>query len=127
MNERADGAGIIASLHQARLQGDLPAMCAHFADIGRFEIIGSSADKPIRISADNLASFRPWLAMMVKVYRFNNYSLDQVIVDGRRIAANWRVDIHSKVTGVSVPTELIDLAEVHDGRIVSYKEFFVPR
>ena len=127
MNERADGERIIASLHAARLRGDLPGLCAHFAENGHFEIVGASADKPISISADGLKAFRPWLAMMVKVFRFSNYSLGLVLVDGSRIAANWRVDIHSKVTGATVRTELIDLVDVRDGRIVTYKEFFVPR
>jgi ketosteroid isomerase-like protein len=36
------------------------------------------------------------------------------------------VDIHSKITGALVPTELVDLIEVRDGHIVSYTEFFVP-
>jgi len=102
-------------------------MCAHFAEHGRYEIAGASADKPISICADGLAAFRPWLAMMVKVFRFSNYSLIGLLVEGERIAANWRVDIHSKVTGITVPTELVDLAELRHGLIVSYKEFFVPR
>lgn len=127
MNERADGERIIASLHGARVRGDLAGLCAHFAQRGRFEIAGASADKPISICADGLESFRPWLAMMVKVFRFSNYSLEMLMIDGAKIAANWRVDIHSKVTGITVRTELVDLVEVRDGLIVGYKEFFVPR
>jgi len=37
------------------------------------------------------------------------------------------VNIHSKITGVTVPTELVDLVELRDDRIVTYSEFFVPR
>ena len=47
-------------------------------------------------------------------------------VDAPRAAAHWRVDIHSKVTGVVVPTELVDLIVVRAGRIESHTEFFVP-
>jgi len=43
-----------------------------------------------------------------------------------RAAAHWRVDIHSKITGVVVPTELVDLIDVRGGRISSHIEFFVP-
>lgn len=118
---------IIQRLHQARLAGDLPAMCRLFASEGRFEIRGASADKPIAITADRLSDFRPWLGMMVKAFRLSQYAVVSTVREEPRIAVRWRADIYSKVTGVTVPTELIDLAEVHDGRIIQYSEFFVPR
>jgi hypothetical protein len=37
------------------------------------------------------------------------------------------VSIFSKVTGATVPTELVDLMELSDDRIRTYNEFFVPR
>jgi ketosteroid isomerase-like protein len=118
---------LIRDLHAARVRGDLVAVCGLFADAGRFEIRGASADKPIAITADSLAEFRPWLSMMVKVFRLSNYALQSLIVEQPRAAARWRVDIYSKVTGVTVATELVDLVEVGENRIVSYCEFFVPR
>jgi ketosteroid isomerase-like protein len=127
MSERADAERLIRDLHAARLRGDLTALCALFAEQGRFEIRGASADKPIAITAGGLAEFRPWLSMMVKVFRLSNYALESLVVESPRAAARWRVDIHSKVTGVTVPTELVDLVEVGENRIVSYCEFFVPR
>jgi len=39
---------------------------------------------------------------------------------------HWRADIHSRITGAVVSTELIDLIEVRAGRILSYTEYFVP-
>jgi hypothetical protein len=39
---------------------------------------------------------------------------------------HWRVEVHSTITGTTVMTELIDLIEVEDRRIVSYVEVFVP-
>jgi hypothetical protein len=50
-----------------------------------------------------------------------------LVVEWPRAAARWRVDIYSKVTGVTVATELVDLVEVDAKRFVSYCEFFVPR
>jgi ketosteroid isomerase-like protein len=98
-----------------------------FAEDGRFEIAGASADKPIAIRASGLAEFRPWLAMMVKAFRLRDYALLSLVVEWPRATAHWRVNIHSKITGVTVPTELVDLVELRDDRIVTYSEFFVPR
>jgi ketosteroid isomerase-like protein len=118
---------MVRDLHGARVAGDLAGMCRLFADNGRFEIAGASADKPIAIRADGIAEFRPWLAMMTKVFRLSDYNLLSLVVEWPRASAHWRVNIYSKVTGVTVPTELVDLIELRDDRIQTYSEFFVPR
>ena len=127
MTERAAAERIVRELHMARVNGDLAGMCRLFANEGRFEIAGASADKPISIRAQGLTEFKPWLAMMTKVFKLSDYHLISLIVDGQRAAAHWRVNIFSKVTGVTVPTELVDLIELRGERIESYNEFFVPR
>ena len=127
MANRVVAERLIKELHAARVAGNLAGMCRLFADDGCFEIVGASADKPIAIRAAGLAEFRPWLAMMTKVFRLNNYTLLSLVVEWPRATAHWRADIHSKVTGVTVPTELVDLVEFRSEKIQTYNEFFVPR
>jgi ketosteroid isomerase-like protein len=127
VTERGAAERMVRDLHAARVAGDLAGLCRLFADGGRFEIAGASADKPIAIRAESFAEFRPWLAMMTKVFRLTDYHLISLIVETPRASAHWRVNIFSKVTGVTVPTELVDLLEVRDDRIQTYSEFFVPR
>lgn len=124
---RESAVRLIEQLHGARVAGDLAGMCRLFAPDGLFEIAGASADKPIAISALGLAQFRPWLMMMVKVFRLSDYRMLSLVVEPPKVVAQWRVDIHSKVTGISVTTELVDLVEIRDGLIINYSEFFVPR
>jgi len=64
--------------------------------------------------------------VLVKTFRLTQYTILSLAVDVPRAAAHWRVDIHSKITGVVVPTELVDLIDVRGGRIASHTEFFVP-
>jgi ketosteroid isomerase-like protein len=127
VTERVAAERMVRELHAARVGGDLAGMCRLFADDGHFEIAGASADKPIAIRADGLAEFRPWLAMMTKVFRLSDYTLLSLIVESPKASAHWRVNIYSKVTGVTVPTELVDLFELRGDRIQTYSEFFVPR
>jgi ketosteroid isomerase-like protein len=127
VTERAAVERIVRELHMARVRGDLAGMCRLFADTGRFEIAGASSDKPISIRAQGLAEFKPWLAMMTKVFKLSDYHLISLLIDGSRAAAHWRVNIFSKVTGVTVPTELVDLMELREEHIQTYNEFFVPR
>jgi ketosteroid isomerase-like protein len=127
MAERIVAQRIIEKLHAARVAGDLAGMCSLFADKGRFEILGASADKPIAIQQTDLAGFKPWLAMMVKVFKINNYAVLSTVVEWPRATVHWRADIYSKVTGITVRTELVDILEVSEDRILSYSEFFAPR
>ena len=114
-------------LHATRVAGDLNGMCRLFAEHGRFEILGASADKPIVIQTVDLAAFRVWLSMLVKVFRLQNYQLLSLTIELPRVVAHWRADIFSKVTGQSVATDLVDVTEIADGKIASYTEFFAPR
>ena len=127
MAERSLAERMIQRLHAARLGGDLDAMCRVFADGGRFEILGASADKPIAIQQTDLAGFKPWLSMLVKVFKINNYAVLSTVIEWPRATAHWRADIYSKVTGITVRTELVDILEVSEDRILAYTEFFAPR
>ncbi len=127
MTERSVAERLIRDLHAARINGDLAALCRVFADNGHFRIAGASAAKPIAIDARGLDEFRPWLAMLVKVFKISNYALLSLVIEGPRASAHWRADIYSKVTGATIPTELVDLIEIHDQHIIAYSEFFVPR
>jgi ketosteroid isomerase-like protein len=127
MADRAFAQRTIEALHAARVGGDLAGMLGVFSADGTYEILGASADKSIAIRAKDLAEFRPWLAMMVKVFRLTNYQMLSVTAESPRIVAHWRADIYSKVTGVTVPTELVDVVEIGDRGIVKYTEFFAPR
>jgi ketosteroid isomerase-like protein len=127
MSGRADVERLIVDLHAARVRGDLPAMCRSFADRGVFRIAGSSEGKPVAVTADGLEHFRPWLAMMVKAFRVTEYERLSLVIEGARCSAHWQATIHSKITGTSVATELVDLVEVRAGLIATYTEFFVPR
>jgi ketosteroid isomerase-like protein len=91
-----------------------------------FRIAGASDGKPIAITANGIAEVRAWLAVMLKTFKLTHYRPLSTVIEGARAAVHWQAEIHSKITGVVVPTELVDLIEVSGARIVSYKEFFAP-
>jgi ketosteroid isomerase-like protein len=115
---------LLGRLYTARTQGKLDPLCALFAANARFKIVGSSDGKPIAIAAQGTAEIRTWLSVMLKTFKLTRYELISMLIDGAQASVHWRADIHSKITGVVVPTELVDLVEIGDGQIVSYREFF---
>jgi ketosteroid isomerase-like protein len=126
MSDRQQIEQLVRELHTARVEGDLDRLCALYAPEARLRIAGSTDGKPIAIAAIGIAEIRPWLSVLVKTFRLSEYTILSLSIDVPRAAAHWRVDIHSKITGVVIPTELVDLIDVRGGRISSHIEFFVP-
>jgi ketosteroid isomerase-like protein len=126
MTDRLEIEKLLIALYAARVEGQLDPLCALFAPQASFKIAGASEGKPIAIAAQGSAEIRSWLGMMLKTFKLNRYQQLGVIIEGARASVHWRVDIHSKITGVVVPTELVDLVEVRDGKIAGYREFFAP-
>ena len=118
--------GLLEELYAARVAGQLEPLCGLFSTDARFRISGTSSGRPIAIAADGASQIRPWLAMLLKTFKLANYELLSTVIDGGAAAVHWRADIHSRITGSVIATELVDLIEIGGGRITSYRELFVP-
>lgn len=127
MSERQKIDQVLHDLYAARIGANLDALVALFAPAARFRIAGTGDGKPIAISATGREQIRPWLGLLVKTFRISNHEILSMTIEGSGAAVHWEAQIHSKVTGVIVPTEFVDLVTVQDGLISSYIEFFVPR
>lgn len=123
---RAEFERLLSELYDARAAGALDRLCALFGPDALFKISGSSDGKPITLSARGGEEVRSWLAVLVKTFRLTRHEILSVVIDGPRAAVHWRASIHSRITGASVATELVDIVEMRDGRIGSYVELFVP-
>jgi ketosteroid isomerase-like protein len=117
---------LLQALYAARMEGQLDSLCALFSPDAKFRISGTSDGKPIAIAAQGVAEIRPWLAMMVKTFKLGNLEIMSMTIDGEHAAVHWRAEIHSKITGVISPTEMVDLVQIRNLQIYSYIEFFMP-
>ena len=128
MIERVEIERLLLELYAARVRGDLAAVCATFTNDANFQVAGASSNaSPIAMKAVGVGEFRPLLAIMIKSFKLTEQTILTMLIDGTKAAVHWRAKVHSRITGTTVLTELIDLVEVKDGRIGSYTEFFVPR
>lgn len=127
MTDRLEIDRLLRELYAARVRGDLDGVCRTFTNDARFEIAGTSQTSPIAISATGIDQIRTWLALLIRTFQLNEQVIASVIIEDERAAVHWRAQIRSRITGATIPTDLVDLVEVRDGRIASYTEFFVPR
>jgi ketosteroid isomerase-like protein len=128
MIERVEIERLLLELYAARVRGDLAAVCATFTNDANFQVAGASSNaSPIAMKAVGVGEFRPLLAIMIKSFKLTEQTILTMLIDGTKAAVHWRAKVHSRITGTTVLTELVDLVEVKNGRIGSYTEFFVPR
>ena len=128
MIERVEIERLLLELYAARVRGDLAAVCATFTNDANFQVAGASSNaSPIAMKAVGVSEFRPLLAIMIKSFKLTEQTILTMLIDGTKAAVHWRAKVHSRITGTTVLTELVDLVEVKNGRIGSYTEFFVPR
>ncbi len=127
MTSRLEVDALLRELYAARARGDLERVCQLFADDAKFEIASASNGNPIAVNTSGVSEFRPLLKLLIRTFRITDQAILSMIIDGPKIAVHWRANIYSRITGNTVPTELIDLVELQGGHILSYLEFFVPR
>jgi ketosteroid isomerase-like protein len=63
------------------------------------------------------------MEQLVKTFHLRDFTLKAVLIDGNRVAAHWNARVRSTVNGHEVVTDVLDLMEVRDGKIVSFIEF----
>jgi ketosteroid isomerase-like protein len=128
MTQRAAIEHLLLELYAARVRSDLAGVCATFAKDAYFQVGGASNHAAaIAMHARGAAELRPLLAILIKSFKLTEQKVLAMLIDGTRAAVHWQARVHSRITGTTVLTELVDVIEVKDGRITSYIEFFVPR
>jgi ketosteroid isomerase-like protein len=127
VTDRLEVESLLRALYAARVRGDLEAVCQVFSPDALFRIAGAGQITPVSNTALGVDQYRPLLAVMIKAFKLSDQTILSILVDGMKAAAHWQARVYSRITGTTVLTELVDIVEVRDARIVSYIEFFVPR
>ena len=110
----------------ARGRGDLEAVLRAFSADAGFQIASATQARAVAIKANGIDEFRPLLKLLIKTFRLSDLTIRSLTIDGGRATVHWRANVRSRITGATVPTELIDIVEVRDGCIVNFDEVFVP-
>ena len=118
---------LLRELYAARSSGDLDGVCRVFATDAKFQIAGASETGPAGIKANGIGEFRPLLALMIKTFKLASLTIRSMEIQEDQATVHWQANVQSRITGATVATELIDVVEVRDGKIVNFNEVFVRR
>jgi ketosteroid isomerase-like protein len=64
------------------------------------------------------------MAGILDSFQLLDHSIENIVIDGERAAVYWRGKFRAKATGQIGETDLVDVIELKDGRIVWMKSFF---
>jgi ketosteroid isomerase-like protein len=127
LTDRSEIHRLLQELYAARVRSDLDGLCRAFSEEATFKIAGISHHAaPIALTAVGIYDIRQWLTLLLKTFQVKDLVMLSIIVENDKASVHWRAKIYSRITGLTVLTELVDLVEVRDGRIVSYTEFLAP-
>jgi ketosteroid isomerase-like protein len=117
---------LLRELYAARSSGDLDGVCRVFAADAKFQIAGARETGPAGIKASGIREFRPLLALMIKTFKLSSLTIRSMEIQEDQATVRWQANVQSRITGATVPTELIDVLEVRDGKVVNFNEVFIP-
>ena len=123
MSDRSGVEKVLRDAYEARVRGDIDTLGRIFADNARFEVAGSSQVSAIPARVEGPAQIQPLLGQMIKTFQLSDLRILSMVIEGSKAAVHWRAKVRSSVTGEIADTQLFDLIEVRDGRIVSFVEF----
>ena len=123
MTERFEIERVLEEAYAARKRGDVDGILRLFSADVHFQLAGSISASPIPLRTAGAAQFRTVLDRLVRTFEWVDQQILCMLIDGSRAAVHWRGKIRSTATGETVDTELVDIVEFKDGRIVSFVEF----
>ena len=123
MSDRSGVEKVLRDAYEARVRGDIDTLGRIFADNARFEVAGSSQVSRVPARVEGAAQVLPLIGQQIKTFQLSDLRILSMVIEGSKAAVHWRAKVRSSVTGEIADTQLFDLIEVRDGRIVSFVEF----
>ena len=120
---REDIDKLVQEAYRRRVQQDVVGVCDMFAPEVDFRFAAAPKVQAASFAAAGRPALRPLMEQLVKTFQLKDFALKTVLIDGNRVAAHWTALVRSTVNGHEINTDVLDLMEIRDGKIVSFIEF----
>jgi ketosteroid isomerase-like protein len=114
---------LIHDVYAARRSGDVDKILSFFGDEPVFVMAGEPAASPVALSCESRTNLHATITQLVGAFEFLDQDIHTILVDGNRAAVHWRGRLRSTRTGEIAETELVDIVELRDGKIATFKQF----
>ncbi len=123
MTEHSAIKSLIEKAYEARVQGDLDGLMAHFHPECRFQLMGAVDNEPICRPQEGRDAIREQMAGFIEAFTFRNMETIGLVVDGDRAAFHWRADVTFVPTGRTERLDTVDMLTFADGKLRSLSQF----
>jgi len=123
MADKAARETVIRDIYDARMRGDIEGILRHTADDVQFSIAGCGASSAVPCSVAGTDALRDVLGQLVTAFEFRDPRVLDLMFDDDRAMVRWRVHVRSPASGEEAETELVDLIQFRDDKVLSYRQF----
>ncbi|WP_108681049.1 nuclear transport factor 2 family protein [Methyloceanibacter sp. wino2] len=113
----------LKKFYAARIEGDVEAIGAMFADDARFRIVGSPEFSMLATSVQGREGIMSLFRTLSDSFALDEFSIEDLLMDGNRAAIRWSARVQNITSGETFTTELADFIEIGCGKIISLNEF----
>lgn len=113
----------LKKFYAARIEGDVEAVGAMFADDARFRIVGSPEFSMLATSVQGREGITSLFRTLSDSFALDEFSIEDLLMDGNRAAIRWSARVQNITSGETFTTELADFIEIDCGKIISLSEF----
>jgi ketosteroid isomerase-like protein len=123
MTDRAEKERMLHELYAARERDDKVVMSNHIAGLKHFQMMGSRDHSPVAMAVKSQEEIKPFIDQLVTTFTMHDITILNMLIDGDRAMVHWRARVTANPTGNMAVTEMADLFEFENGKIVSMREF----
>ncbi|MDJ0512572.1 MAG: nuclear transport factor 2 family protein [Methyloceanibacter sp.] len=113
----------LKSFYAARIEGEVEAIGAMFADDAHFRIVGSPEFSMLATSVQGRDAITGLFQTISDSFGLNEFSMEDLLMDGNKAAVRWSARVQNITSGDSFTTELADFIEIDGEKIKSLSEF----
>ncbi|MEM7398588.1 MAG: nuclear transport factor 2 family protein [Pseudomonadota bacterium] len=113
----------LKSFYAARIEGEVEAAGAMFADDASFRIVGSPEFSMLATSVQGRDGITGLFRTISDSFGLDEFSMEELLMDGNKAAVRWSARVQNITSGESFTTELADFIETDGEKIISLSEF----
>jgi ketosteroid isomerase-like protein len=114
---------LLRSTYAARVRGDLDGTMAAFADDVVYEFNGRGTGVPsLSSQVHGKAALRPVMQELIHNFRFSDWRLVSLLVDGDQASLHWRALVTFPHGGKSAEFNVFDLITFRNGKFVKFHQ-----
>jgi ketosteroid isomerase-like protein len=123
MTDAAAIKDILVSTYKARVDGDVDATMVGFADDIVFEFNGRGTGlQALAAPVQGKAALLPVMRELISNYRFSDWRVITLLVDGDKALLHWRALITFAANGKAAEFDVVDVITIRDGKMATFHQ-----